>query len=111
MTLDQFNHHVEELHNHARRIAAAKRPGYTVNSPDVLANFKNVADRLNLTPLQAWGVYFLKHVDALTTYARDPNIPQAEEIMGRYADAANYIDLGWALAQEKPVVTKEPTRT
>ena len=40
------------------------------------------------------------HFDALMSYAKDPTIPQAEELTGRFADAVNYLKLGYALYAE-----------
>jgi hypothetical protein len=60
-----------------------------------------VADRAGITPMQAWSVYFLKHIDAICSVAKDPNIPQAEPIKGRFADAINYLLLGYSLLNER----------
>ena len=84
----------------AKEIENAKRPGYTRGEADVLTNFKDVAQRVGVTPMQAWAVYFLKHVDAITSVAKNPDIPQAEAIEGRFADAVNYLKLGWALLND-----------
>lgn len=100
MTEAQFQMAVEYLRNTARDIEQAKRPGYTQANEDVLFNFKFVADQMGVTPMQVWGVYFLKHVMALSAYAKNAEIPQAEGIIGRFADAINYLYLGFALAKE-----------
>jgi hypothetical protein len=84
----------------ARQIEDSKRPAYTVGSPDVLHNFVSVATRAGISPMQAWAVYFLKHIDAITALAKDRTIPQAEAIEGRFADAINYLKLEFALSQE-----------
>jgi len=89
----------------AHQIEQAKRPAYTIGNADVLYNFKSVAARVGITPLQALAVYMLKHFDAITAYAKDPNIPQAEDIEGRLADAINYLKLDLALIRE---MQKEP---
>ena len=102
MDLTRFNQVTSELHQEAQKIVEAKRPAYTLASTDVLRNFKAVADRLGITPMQAWGVYFLKHIDSITSAAKDPNIPQAEAMIGRFADAMNYLELGFALMNETP---------
>lgn len=86
-----------QLLTEAEQITQAKQPGYTVGRKDVLSNFKTVAERMGVTPMQAWGVYFLKHVDSIVAYAKDPKIPQGEAMVGRFADAINYLCLGWAL--------------
>lgn len=84
----------------AHSIENAKRPGYTQGDVDVLRNFKESARRMRVTPMQAWGVFFNKHIDAINSFASDPNIPQAEDIVGRFADAINYLKLGIALKTE-----------
>lgn len=91
----------------AEKIESSKRPAYTLDNVDVLHNFKGVAERLGLTPLQVWGVYFLKHIDAITSYAKSDTIPQAEPLDGRFADAINYLKLGYALVKEDQIDNKE----
>lgn len=88
------------LLQYADNIQTAKRPGYTTGSEDVLANFKRVADRIGLSPGQAWAVYFLKHIDAITSIMTKPHLPVSEEPRGRFADAINYLQLGYALLEE-----------
>lgn len=100
MTADDYRKASASLLSLAQSIETAKRPAYTIGSSDVLRNFKSVAERAGITPAQAWAVYFLKHVDAITAAANNPNIPQAEELSGRFADALNYLKLGWALFVE-----------
>ena len=53
------------------------------------------------TPMQAWGAYFYKHVAAILSYAKDPNIPQAEDLSSRFADALNYLKLGYHMINEE----------
>jgi hypothetical protein len=94
----------QDLLAEAAGIETAKRPGYTNESADVLANFKHVAADMGISAQQAWGVYFLKHISAIVTQARNPGAPQAEAIKGRYADAINYLKLGYALVVEEAKV-------
>lgn len=101
MTIHEYDNLVDDLLNAALQIEMAKRPAYTLNSADVLHNFKAVAARAGITSEQAWLVYFLKHVDAISSAAKDPSIPQAEDIGGRFADAINYLKLGYALIRER----------
>jgi hypothetical protein len=101
MTLSQYETTAKSLLDEAERIADAKRPAYTLGNEDVLYNFKSVAQRAGITPMQAWAVYFNKHIDAINTMAKDPTLPQAEAIIGRFADAINYLQLGYALLGEK----------
>lgn len=96
-----YERHVYELLDLAYEIEEAKRPGYTQDSDDVLANFKKAAEMTGTTDLQAWSVYFYKHVAAILSYAKDPSIPQAEDLDGRFADAINYLKLGFHMIKEK----------
>jgi hypothetical protein len=98
---DEFNDIKEELRKEAEGIATAKRPGYTQANVDVLHNFKTAAAHAGITPCQAWAVYFWKHLAAILSAAKDADIPQAEPILGRFADARNYLDLGLALITER----------
>jgi hypothetical protein len=88
------------LLDEANGIETAKRPGYTLGNDDVLKNFKAVAARAGITPEQAWAVYFLKHIDAITAVMTRPDLPVSEAPLGRFSDAINYLKLGWALLQE-----------
>lgn len=101
MTLSQYNDTASNLLREADKIANAKRPAYTLGNEDVLYNFKSVAARMGITPMQAWGVYFNKHIDAINSMAKDPALPQAEAIIGRFADAINYLQLGFVLLGDK----------
>jgi len=101
MTQADYDTITQELMGLAADIEAAKRPGYTMGSADVLANFKRVAQRLGITPAQAWGTYFLKHIDALVAIMTQPDLPVAEAAPGRFADALNYLRLGYALWAEE----------
>lgn len=96
-----YNEIAESLVKNASHIEWSKRPAYTMGNSDVLHNFKSVAERLGITPMQAWGVYMLKHIDAITAYAKDNSIPQAEALIGRFSDALNYMKLGYALYKEQ----------
>ena len=69
-----YEESVSELLNLACEIEESKRPGYTQASEDVLANFKTAGEMTGTSPMQAWSVYFYKHVAAILTYAKDPDI-------------------------------------
>ena len=49
--------------------------------------------------MQAWGVYWLKHVFAIETYVKFGGV-KSEEIEGRFVDLINYCYLGLALIQD-----------
>jgi hypothetical protein len=101
-----------ELATEADGIQLQKRPGYTGGNVDVLANFMNVADRIDticphcsqphkLTAHNVWSVYFFKHIDAIISIMNRPDLPVSEAAIGRFSDARNYGALGYALQQER----------
>lgn len=77
----------------------ASYSGATTAQGDRLANFKRTAAALGLRPLQAWAIFFLKHVDSITTYVKTGH--ESETPRGRLLDAANYALLGAALIEEE----------
>lgn len=93
------------LLHEAASIETAKRPGYTLGNDDVLKNFKAAAERAGVTPGQAWTVYFLKHIDAITSVMTRPDLPVSEAPLGRFSDAINYLKLGYALFSERGTTT------
>tara|TARA_R110000772_G_scaffold78221_4_gene167833 strand:- start:224 stop:562 length:339 start_codon:yes stop_codon:yes gene_type:complete len=84
----------------AQKIMDAKQPEYTNKSIDVLNNFKTTGKSLNVDPMIVWGIFFNKQIQSILTHASDPNLKQAEPIESRYADAINYLFLGFALLIE-----------
>lgn len=101
MTQADYDKVSSELMALAASIEDSKRPGYTVGSSDVLANFKRVAERAGVTTEQAWAIYFLKHVDAVLSILTKPELPVSEEPPGRFADLVNYTRLGYAIWRER----------
>lgn len=81
-------------------IMNAKQPEYTNKSIDVLHNFKSTAESIGITPMEVWAVFFNKHIQAILSHAGDPYMHQAEPIDSRYADAINYLFLGFAMLVE-----------
>jgi len=101
MTHDQYLAAKDILLRTAEDIESSKRPAYTIGSEDVLANFKRIAERTGQEPGQVLATYMLKHVDAVTSALCRPDLPQAEAILGRFADLINYAKLGYALIEER----------
>lgn len=98
MNQDRFDAVREELNEYCEDLLASKGADYTAGG-DRLDNFKQVAKDLGLTPLQVWAVYFRKHIIAIQKFVRSGEL--ADEILqSRFADARNYLDLGWALVSE-----------
>ena len=100
MTQKEFIETRQYILDKAQDIMDAKQPEYTNKSIDVLNNFKQTAKSLNTTPFIVWGTFFNKHIQAILSHAGDPNMHQAEPIDSRYADALNYLFLGFAMLVE-----------
>ena len=101
MNSNEYKKHARQLKKDAYRIMSAKQPEYTNNNTDVLQNFKSTAKRLGTDPMTVWSIFFDKHIQAIQSHAANPDMPQAEPIESRYADAMNYLQLGYALMKER----------
>lgn len=100
MNLEQYLQIRMELLEFADEVAAPKREEYTGQSQDILYNFKRIANRLGMSPLQVWAVYFNKHVDSVNTFIKGES--SVSEPMGsRFADMLNYLFLGICLIIEE----------
>jgi hypothetical protein len=78
-------------------VVVRKGRDYQKGSPDRLANFREAGDEAGITPLQAWVVFFNKHIAAIKNYIKTGGQSESEPIMGRFVDAINYLRLGWLL--------------
>ena len=92
---------VQRLTETRHEIVNAKRPAYTASDIDVLINFKRGAEAAGVRPLQAWWILFHKHMEAIRSRVKNPDGKQAEPMIGRFADAINYLELGYALMVEE----------
>lgn len=100
MTQKEFIETKKYILEKALDIMNAKQPEYTNKSIDVLHNFKSTAESIGITPMEVWAVFFNKHIQAILSHAGDPYMHQAEPIDSRYADAINYLFLGFAMLVE-----------
>lgn len=101
MNIHEYKTIKQILRARADAIEDSKRPAYTIGSEDVLANFKRIGESTGLSPARVCQVYMLKHVDSVSAFIKDPDIPQAESILGRFADLHNYVCLCLALLAEE----------
>lgn len=101
MTQAEYDDVAGGLMKLARDIELGKRPGYTRGDADVLANFKRAAQQAGITTEQAWAVFFLKHIDAILSIMTKPDLPVSEAAEGRFADAINYLRLGYGIYRER----------
>lgn len=101
MTNEVYQATVKLLTRQAETVVQEKRPQYTLHNEDVLINFKDVAKQMGISPLQAWYVFFHKHLTAVQTFCRTGEVPTSgESLDSRFVDLRNYLDLGYALYKE-----------
>lgn len=105
MDLETYTRVKRWLLEESDRIERSKRPEYTIENRDVLANFKRVGEALGVGPHLTAAVYARKHEDALARLARNPAAETAEPPIGRFADRLNYLALQLALLVEEGYVT------
>tara|TARA_A100001391_G_scaffold171638_1_gene133013 strand:- start:126 stop:452 length:327 start_codon:yes stop_codon:yes gene_type:complete len=79
-----------------------KRIEYTEgNAKDnVLWNFEDIANKLNLEPEDILAVYLNKHISSLNNYFKDKKV-YSESIQGRVCDIVNYLILFLAMLEKK----------
>ncbi len=101
MTQKEFEKIVEELDKLSKNEMLKKRPEYTLSDSDILANFKNTAERLGISELKVFGTFLDKQVSSVFSHISNANLPEAEKIESRFADIINYSYLGLALFRER----------
>ena len=82
-------------------LSDVKRVEYTEgnHNDNVLWNFENIADKVNLTPLQVLSVYYQKHNSSINNYLKDGK-EYSEPIEGRIQDMINYLLLMVAMLRK-----------
>lgn len=102
MKREVFNHLIDVYLEKEKELLLNKGQEYTRKSPDVLANFKRGAQgRKNLSPVDVWSVYFIKHIDSIITYIDNGYVVYSDEpIQNRIRDARNYLLLLAAFVEE-----------
>ncbi len=72
---------------------------------DKLGNFKRCGKLAGVSTEQAWLIYFMKHVDAISAYCRG-EYSDCETIHGRIKDVINYAFLLYGIVREKELEEK-----
>lgn len=91
---------IEDFRSCQDNLLRTKGNDYTMANEDRCHNFKVVAEMVGITPMQCWGVYYLKHVLAIATYVKHGKV-ESEGIYERFVDANNYAYLGLALIEDQ----------
>jgi hypothetical protein len=88
---------IKETHDSLFAISNSKGEEYASNDTDRLANFKRLAQELDIDARAVLLVYLTKHLDSIQTYCKDVNggNPRnlSEPIEGRIDDAILYLIL------------------
>tara|TARA_R100000149_G_scaffold65444_1_gene39953 strand:- start:2412 stop:2738 length:327 start_codon:yes stop_codon:yes gene_type:complete len=101
MTQKEFDKVMKDLMELSQKIMKNKRPEYTNENEDVLQNFKNTAERLDVSEMRVWGVFFDKQIQSVFAHLKNANLKKSEPIESRFADIINYCYLGLALFKER----------
>lgn len=99
MDRDTFLALMEEDYHTIRDLNVRKGHDYAGDA-DALANFKEQAKAVGLTPEQVWGIFAGKHWAAVMTYVREGDVA-SEPIEGRLHDIILYAFLMLGLVREK----------
>ena len=99
MTKKEFDKLSKALNYMATSTMESKGPEYTQENKDVLANFKNTGDRLNMSPIKIWGAYFDKQVSSIYAHANNANLKKGNVWVSAKA----------GFGEKKNVVVRTPT--
>lgn len=99
MTFEQFDSLQAALHVNIVSMTSTKGHEYA-NSDDRLANFKEVAAEIGITPEQVLLVYLKKHMRSVDAYCKNGKV-FSEPIKGRIIDAILYLELLAALIEDR----------
>lgn len=98
MDATTFMHLDDKLMHRANDVLYQRAKAYATDT-DSLANFKEIAARAGADRFFVWQVLFQKGLSAVEKLMLGKEIP-GESDLDRFADAINYLRLGWALYEE-----------
>ena len=108
ITREELNRIFEEVINNSRDVMFSKNREYSRDT-NALDNFDTSSEEAGITPLQAWAVFFRKHLNSILTYVREGKSYSNEDISERITDCINYLVILQALIiREKELNNKEP---
>lgn len=106
MNIEEYSKLVGKLERDRKDVAEGKREDYTKGSKDVLANFKNQSDDLGIRPEQSLSVHMEKQFSAVLNFIKTEGQSESEPIIKRIGDSINYLELLWALLNERGLVNE-----
>ena len=93
MTREEFiEEYLPMVHGRMVELSSTKGREYA-GMEDTHANFRRLAERLDLEPRQVLMTYLAKHLDAIESWVRDGLTHSEEGITGRIDDAILYLIL------------------
>lgn len=98
MMEDEFRKVDQDLMLRCDEVLKQRGSAYA-NQQDRFANFKEIAQQVGCSPLHVCHIYLLKGMSVINKLMRGENVPGEHE-HERFADAINYLRLGYALRQE-----------
>lgn len=110
MDIEKYREFRQELIDEAFGVSDDKNDDYTVGSQDALHNFKSVAERRDMHPMDVLMVYKQKHQDAIDNFVRTRGESESEPIRQRIIDDINYSVLLLALYNDLQDDEEKPDR-
>jgi hypothetical protein len=71
-------------------VSDSKGEDYRRGDDDALYNFKSLAERLDMNPLDILMIYKIKHQDAINNFVKSRGQSESEPIRNRVIDDINY---------------------
>lgn len=99
MIFEQFDKFQADLFTECVGMKDTKGKEYA-NATDRFANFKRIADELDLPPVLIGWVYTKKHLDGIASYVKNGREFSTEKIRGRIVDAIVYLTLIAGMIEE-----------
>ena len=92
MTSEEYKELRDKFWKETLALSDAKRIEYTEGNhkENVLWNFENIAESIDLKPMQVLSIYLHKHISSLMNYLKSGKV-YSEPIEGRISDIINYL--------------------
>ena len=91
---------MDKIWNKVSTTRTAGQLEYAADEENVFANFERTAKSLNLSKEQVLWVFFMKHIDGISSYLK-AHKSQREDVTGRITDAIVYLCLLWGMIEDK----------
>ena len=99
MTKSEFDKLFKKIIKEVKETRDSGQKEYAHTENDVFANFKRVADSLDISKEQALMVYLMKHMDGINAWVKGHK-SQREDVTGRIKDSIVYLCLLWGMAKD-----------